>query len=251
MNRRQPLIAANWKMNGNRASVEALLRAFSADCPTEATEVLICPPFVHIPLAAELLADSALTLGAQNLSEYAGGAYTGEVAADMLRDYGCAYVIIGHSERRYVLGESDETVANKFCLALESGLKPVLCLGERLQDREGEQTEQVLSEQLDSIICKAGVAGFANAVVAYEPVWAIGTGRSATPEQAQEAHEFIRNWLARYDAEAAAQLRILYGGSVTADNAAGLFAGSDVDGGLIGGASLRADEFLAICQAAG
>lgn len=197
-----------------------------------------------------MLADSAVSLGAQNLSEYASGAYTGEIAADMLRDYGCVYVIIGHSERRHVFGESDEAVANRFCRAVESGLKPVLCLGERLQDRQAGQTERLLSEQLDAVIGKAGIELFADAVIAYEPVWAIGTGLSATPEQAQEAHGFIRNWLAGHDEEIAGRLRILYGGSVKAANAAGLFSRADVDGGLIGGASLQADEFPAICRAA-
>ena len=251
MTNRQPLVAANWKMNGNRESVHALLDGFRQVLPQNGVEVLVCPPFIHIHLAAELLAGSALGLGAQTVSEYGSGAYTGEVSAQMLRDYGCRYVIIGHSERRHVFGESNDTVAVKFQCARENGLQPILCLGERLQEREAGVTEQVLSEQLEAVIARAGIESFGEAVIAYEPVWAIGTGRTATPEQAQAAHNFIRLQVARHDDGVADKLRILYGGSVKADNAAGLFAMADVDGGLIGGASLKIDDFLAICQEAG
>ena len=244
------MVAANWKMNGSRESVTALLRGFRQGLPLDGVEVLVCPPCIHIPLAAQQLAGSAIGLGAQTVSEYANGAYTGEVSAHMLQDYGCRYVIIGHSERRHIFAETNETVANKFCFARESGLKVILCLGERLQEREADMTEQVLSEQLDAVITKAGIDAFDSVVIAYEPVWAIGTGLTATPEQAQAAHSFIRLQVARHDDRIADDLRILYGGSVKADNAAALFSMADVDGGLIGGASLKVDDFLAICRAA-
>ena len=250
MTARQPLVAANWKMSGNRAAVQALLHGFRQGLPERGVEVLVCPPFIHIPLAAELLAGSGIGLGAQTLSEYGDGAYTGEISAQMLNDYGCRYVIIGHSERRHILGESNETVGKKFRQARENGLQAILCLGEQLAEREADMTEQVLSEQLDAVIAAAGVASLRDAVIAYEPVWAIGTGKTATPEQAQAAHSFIRLQMARHDDRIADELRILYGGSVKADNATALFAMADVDGGLIGGASLKVDEFLAICRAA-
>ena len=251
MTTRQPLVAANWKMNGNPASVTALLDGFRQGMPENGVEVLVCAPAIHIPLAAELLAGSAIGLGAQTVSEYANGAYTGEISAHMLQDYGCRYVIIGHSERRHIFGETNETAARKFRHARESGLQALLCLGERLEEREAGMTEQVLSEQLDAVIAEAGIDAFSGAVIAYEPVWAIGTGHTATPEQAQAAHSFIRLQVARHDDRLADALRILYGGSVKADNAAGLFAMADVDGGLVGGASLKVDDFLAICRAAG
>ena len=250
MTSRRPLVAANWKMNGSRASVTALLDGFKQGLPANGAEVLVCAPYIHIPLAADELAGSAIGLGAQSVSEYAPGAYTGEISVDMLKDYGCEYVIIGHSERRHVFAETNETVATKFCFARENGLKVILCLGERLQEREAGMTEQVLSEQLQAVIAKAGITAFTDVVIAYEPVWAIGTGHTATPEQAQEAHSFIRLQVARHDDGIADKMRILYGGSVKADNAAGLFSMADVDGGLIGGASLKIDDFLAICRAA-
>ena len=250
MTSRQPLVAANWKMNGSRASVTALLDGIKQGLPANDVEVLVCAPYIYIPQAADELAGSAIRLGAQSASEYANGAYTGEISVDMLKDYGCRYVIIGHSERRHIFAETNKTVANKFCYARENGLEVILCLGERLQEREAGMTEQVLSEQLGAVIVKAGIAAFSGAVIAYEPVWAIGTGRTATPEQAQAAHSFIRLQVARHDDRIADELRILYGGSVKADNAAGLFSMADVDGGLIGGASLKVDDFLAICRAA-
>lgn len=250
MTRRTPLVAANWKMNGSRASVTALLDGCRQGLPLDGVEVVVCAPSIHIPLAADELAGSAIGLGAQTVSEYANGAYTGEISADMLKDYGCRYVIIGHSERRHIFAETNETVANKFCFAREKGLRVILCLGERLEEREAGMTEQVLSEQLGAVIAKAGIDAFDGAVIAYEPVWAIGTGHTATPEQAQAAHSFIRLQVARHDDRIADELRILYGGSVKANNASGLFAMADVDGGLIGGASLKVDDFLAICRAA-
>ena len=236
-------------MNGSRASVTALLDGFKQGLPADSVEILVCAPYIHIPQVADELEGSAIDLGAQTVSEYANGAYTGEISVDMLKDYGCRYVIIGHSERRHIFAETNETVARKFCYAREQGLEVILCLGERLQEREAGMTEQVLSEQLDAVIAKAGIAAFSGAVIAYEPVWAIGTGLTATPEQAQAAHNFIRLQVARHDDRIADELRILYGGSVKADNAAGLFSMADVDGGLIGGASLKVDDFLAICRA--
>lgn len=249
MTNRQPLVAANWKMNGNRASVQGLLDGFKAGFEADGPEMVVCAPAIYIPLLAEQLSGSGIGVGAQNVSQHESGAYTGEIAVSMLQDYACEYVIIGHSERRHIYGETNETVAEKFKFAQASGLKTILCLGERIEEREADATEQVLAEQLDAVINSAGIAAFADAVIAYEPVWAIGTGLTATPEQAQEAHNFIRLQLARHDNDIADNIRILYGGSVKADNAAEIFAMADVDGGLIGGASLKVDDFLAICQA--
>lgn len=249
MAKRQALVAANWKMNGTRASISALLGEIKHGMPVDGVEVLVCVPYIYISLVADELSGSMIGLGAQSVSEYANGAYTGEISAAMLKDYACRYVIIGHSERRHIFSETNETVANKFQFAIENGLKVILCLGEQLQEREAGVTEQVLSEQLQAVIDKAGIKAFDNAVIAYEPVWAIGTGLSATPEQAQEAHAFIRLKLAHHSDKIAATIRILYGGSVKADNANDLFSMADVDGGLIGGAALIAEDFLAICHA--
>ncbi len=246
---RQPLIAANWKMNGSRASVSALLAGLKGGFAAAGAEMVVCAPAIYIPLAAELLSGSGIHVGAQNVSQHTAGAYTGEIAVSMLQDYGCQYVIIGHSERRHGYGETHAMVAAKFTLARASGLKVILCLGESMAEREDGSTEQVLAGQLEAVISRAGVAAFAGAVLAYEPVWAIGTGLTATPEQVQQAHHFIRLQLARYDDVIANNIRILYGGSVKAGNAAGIFAMADVDGGLIGGASLNIDDFLAIYHA--
>lgn len=248
---RRPLVAANWKMNGDRASIKSLLDGLKQGLSARGgAEVLVCAPAVYLPLAAEELADSIIAWGAQTVSEHADGAYTGEISVNMLRDYGCRYVIIGHSERRNLFGETNLIVADKFRHAVENGLQAVLCLGEQLAEREAGVAGNVLQEQLQAVVQCAGIAAFANAVIAYEPVWAIGTGRTATPEQAQQAHGIIRAHLARHDEQAASAVRILYGGSVNAANAAQLFSMSDVDGGLVGGASLQVDEFLAICRAA-
>ncbi len=248
---RRPLAAANWKMNGDRASIKSLLDGLKQGLPDRGgAEVLVCAPAVYLPLVAAELADSAIAWGAQTVSEHGDGAYTGEISVNMLQDYGCRYVIIGHSERRSLFGETDPVVADKFRHAVENGLQAVLCLGEQPAERDAGVTANVLQEQLQAVIQCAGIAAFANAVIAYEPVWAIGTGRTATPEQAQEAHGIIRAHLARHDEQTAAAVRILYGGSVKAANAAQLFSMNDVDGGLVGGASLQVDEFLAICRAA-
>jgi len=213
-------------------------------------EVAVCAPFPYLAQMQSLLAGSALAWGAQNVSEYGQGAYTGEVSAAMLADFACRYVIVGHSERRALFGDTSEVVAAKFCAAQLAGLTPVLCVGETLAERESGRTMEVVRRQMATVIDLAGVAALANAVVAYEPVWAIGTGRTATPEQAQEVHAVIRAQVAASDAGIATGLKILYGGSVKPQNAASLFAQADIDGGLIGGASLVAADFLAICRAA-
>ncbi|MEX2525926.1 MAG: triose-phosphate isomerase [Gammaproteobacteria bacterium] len=250
MTTRRPLVAANWKMNGTLAAIRPLLDAILAGLKEgRRAEVALCVPYIYIPEVCSRLQDLNVELGAQNVSEHESGAYTGEVAAAMLADYGCDYVIIGHSERRHIYGESDERVAAKFARAREHGLAPILCVGELLEERERSATEEVVARQLDTVIERAGIESFAGAVIAYEPVWAIGTGRTAGPDQAQEVHSFIRLRLARHDDGIADRIRVLYGGSVKADNAASLFSMADIDGGLIGGASLIADDFLAICHA--
>ena len=246
------LVAGNWKMNGSAASNAALLEGLVrgvSECP--AIDVLVCPPAVYLDAAGRHLSASPIALGGQNLSDQPQqGAFTGEIDASMLRDVGCGYVLVGHSERRTLYGEDDACVARKYLRAQAGGLIPVLCVGETLSERESEQTEAVLARQLDAVITAAGVRSFINAVIAYEPVWAIGTRRTASVEQAQAAHAFIRGVIAKNDVKIANSVRLLYGGSVKADNAASLFSCEDVDGGLIGGASLKAPEFLAICAAA-
>jgi triosephosphate isomerase (TIM) len=249
---RRPIVAGNWKMHGTRVENARLIEELLAGCaPNPAAVCVICPPFVYLQEAARLLRDSALSLGAQDVSADAQGAFTGEVSAGMLRDVGCEYVIVGHSERRLLYRESDQLVARKFGAAHGRGLVPILCVGEQLADRDAGRTQDVVARQLDVVLELCGAGALEQAVVAYEPVWAIGTGRTATPEQAQEVHAFIRARIAARDARIAAATRILYGGSVKAGNAAELFAMPDVDGGLIGGASLKADEFLTILAAAG
>ena len=236
-------------MHGSRAMAADLLGAVTGAVHAD-IDVMVFPPF---PYLAELVATHAPTgigFGAQDLSEHTQGAYTGEVSAAMLRDIGCTHVLVGHSERRHGRGETDAVVARKFVAAQAAGLVPVLCVGELLEHRDAGETEAVVGAQVDAVVALAGAAAFARAIVAYEPVWAIGTGRTATPAQAQEVHAFLRGKIAEHDATIASSLRLLYGGSVKAANAGELFAGSDIDGGLIGGASLVAAEFLAICEAA-
>lgn len=245
---RKKLVAGNWKMHGSLAENAALLGAIKP--ALQGIEAAVCVPFPYLGQAQAALAGSSIAWGAQNLSEQTKGAFTGEVSAAMLVDFGCRYVIVGHSERRSLYGESDELVAKKYVAAQAAGLTPILCVGELLAEREAGVTEAVVARQLDAVIAVAGVASFARAVVAYEPVWAIGTGKTATPVQAQEVHAAIRTRLAAADANAAAQARLLYGGSVKPSNAAELFGQADIDGGLIGGASLQAGDFLAICAAA-
>jgi triosephosphate isomerase (TIM) len=249
MSKRRSLVAANWKMNGSLESIGQLVAAISQGVSqgTE-SEVLICPPFVYIAKLAGLLEKTDIRLGAQNVSHLESGAFTGEVAPSMLKDFACEYVIVGHSERRMLYRENDVRVAEKFVAVQANGMIPILCIGELLEERESNCTEEVIARQLDAVIELAGIMAFKKAVIAYEPVWAIGTGKTATPEQAQEVHEFIRLRLARHDHETAEGVRILYGGSVKADNAKQLFELADIDGGLIGGASLVADDFLTICH---
>lgn len=253
---RRPLVAGNWKMHGSRAENATLLDALlHGQRANAAAEVLVCPPFVYLWEAARLLKSTSIALGGQSVCTESIGAFTGEVAASMLKDVGCAYVIVGHSERRAIYKEDDALVARKFVAAQAQGLTPILCVGETLEQREAQQTFTVIARQLTAVLDVTGIAAFAHAVIAYEPVWAIGTGKNATAEQAQEVHAFIRGELARAesktgDATIAAGVRILYGGSVKAANAREIFAMADVDGGLVGGASLKADEFLKICAAA-
>jgi triosephosphate isomerase (TIM) len=235
---RTRLVAGNWKMQGSRASISALLDALLEGLRGwKGCECAVCPPLPYLEQVSRRLAGSPLAWGAQNVSEHAAGAYTGEVAAAMLLDFGCRYVIVGHSERRQLYGESDAQVAAKFAAASSAGLTPILCVGETLAEREAGKTEAVVARQLDAVKFESGV-------LAYEPVWAIGTGRTASPEQAQQVHAFLRK-------RVAGGTRIIYGGSVKAQNAAELFRMPDVDGGLIGGASLVAQDFIAIVRAAG
>lgn len=246
---RTPLIAGNWKMNGRLTMARELASAIAKGAPA-GVEVLVCPPFPYLAPVAVTLQGSAVHLGAQDLAASEDGAFTGEVSGEMLGDLQCGYVLVGHSERRTVYGESDDVIVAKFQRAQAAGLVPVLCVGETQAEREAGETEAVVGRQLDAVVKAAGIQALEQAVVAYEPVWAIGTGLTASPAQAQAVHHFIRARLAAIDAKIATGIRILYGGSVKADNAASLLAESDIDGALIGGASLDADSFLAICQAA-
>ena len=247
---RQPLVAGNWKMNGSAASIDALMAGIKqglADVKTAA--VAVCPPFVYIPRVVELAGGTKIAVGSQDISDQESGAFTGEVAGPMLKDVGCTYAIVGHSERRSIYGEDDAFTARKFAAARKYGLIPILCVGELLEEREQGITEQVVGRQLDAVVELEGVAALGEAVIAYEPVWAIGTGKTASPQQAQDVHAFIRAKLAALDKGVAEKVQILYGGSVKGSNAVELFGMPDIDGGLIGGASLTADEFLAICRA--
>jgi triosephosphate isomerase len=248
---RKPLVAGNWKMHGSRAENASLLDSLlDLLKPESRAEVMVCPPAVYLWETGRLLKDSDVALGAQSVCAEALGAFTGEVSGAMLRDVGCRYVLVGHSERRQLFGESDALVARKFVAAQSQGLVPVLCVGETLDEREGDRTTEVVSRQIDAVLAVSGVRSLAKAVIAYEPVWAIGTGRTASPEQAQQVHAMIRAKVAALDATIAASVRILYGGSVKASNARELFAMADIDGGLVGGASLKAEEFAQICAAA-
>ena len=249
---RKILVAGNWKMNASSAMVNDLLDALLQGIGEgRDVDMAVFPPYPYLPQVQTLLEGSAIAWGGQNLNPAEKGAHTGEVAASMLLDFGCRYVLVGHSERRTLYGESDQDVAERFATALEAGLHPVLCVGETLEEREAEATEAVVARQIEAVLDRCGIEAFAKATVAYEPVWAIGTGMTATPEQAQAVHAFIRDKFARLDAIIAGQLRILYGGSVNGSNAADLFAREDIDGGLVGGASLKAADFLAIYDAAG
>ncbi len=249
---RKPLIAGNWKMNGSRNSIAELLGGVSAGLAVldEKIDVVVCPPFAYLAQVVNAVNESRIQVGGQNLSSHSPGAYTGEIAAEMLVDQGCRYVIVGHSERRTLYGEVDEIVALKSRVASQATLIPIICVGENLEERDQNRTIEVVRRQLLAVLQENEGRLFSGAVVAYEPVWAIGTGRTATPEQAQEVHTEIRNTIGETDSEGASEVRILYGGSVKPDNVEALFSCPDIDGGLIGGASLVASDFLSICKAA-
>ena len=245
------LVAGNWKMHGSLAANQQLLnRLVAALKPTKGLDFAVCAPFPYLQQVSVALAGSSIGWGAQTLSEKDTGAFTGEVSGAMLKEFGCRYVIVGHSERRQLFGESDALVGSKFVAAQRNGLVPILCVGETLEQRERGDTKAVVARQLEAVLAAAGVSALRSAVLAYEPVWAIGTGKTATPAQAQAAHAFIRAQVARRDEAIADALTLLYGGSVKPGNAVELFAQADIDGGLIGGASLVADDFIAICEAA-
>ena len=248
---RSKLVAGNWKMHGGLVQNQDLLKEIiTGTVGLGKVHVAVCVPYPYLSQAQLLLQDTHVYWGAQNVSQHAQGAYTGEVSATMLVDFRCRYVIVGHSERRASYGEDSAAVALKFKAAQAAGLTPILCVGETLAQRESAVTEQVVAEQLDAVIASEGINALAKSVIAYEPVWAIGTGKTATPAQAQDMHAFIRDRIAAHDIEVATGLKILYGGSVKANNAEELFGMPDIDGGLIGGASLIADEFITICRAA-
>lgn len=251
---RQAIVAGNWKMHGSTVENQQLLQAINdgLDGAIKA-QVLVFPPFVYLSQVSGFSASnkSPIGFGAQNVSEQAKGAYTGEVSASMLTDIGCSHVLVGHSERRSLYQETSQLVAEKFVAATEAGLTPVLCVGESLEEREAGKTMDVVLGQIDAVLDISGTTGLAQGIIAYEPVWAIGTGKTASPEQAQDVHSKIRSHLAKCDQQLADEIQILYGGSVNATNATELFAMEDIDGGLIGGASLKAEQFLKICVAAG
>jgi len=249
---RQPIIAGNWKMNGSRESIKALLDGIKAGmADVKAAQVVVCAPSIYIADVAGHLSGTAVGFGGQNVSTEEKGAFTGEISTSMLLDFGCQYVIVGHSERRTLYGEDDALVAQKFAIARKAGLTPILCIGETLEERENGSTEAVCARQLDAVIDLEGIDALAESIIAYEPVWAIGTGKTATPQQAQDVHAFIRSKLAEKSKDVADKVRIQYGGSMNAGNAADLLSQPDIDGGLIGGASLVAEDFLTICKAAG
>jgi triosephosphate isomerase len=243
---RQSLVVGNWKMNGTRASAELLAKGIIAGLGSNNAEIAVCVPYVYLSSIGELTKNARLALGAQNVADKPSGAYTGEISAAMLSEFGCKYAIVGHSERRSYYGDTNESVAARFCQAQEKDIIPILCVGETLEQREQDQTFSVINEQLDAVINLAGIASFNTAVIAYEPVWAIGTGKTASDEQAQEVHQYIRQYIAAKDQVIADKIQILYGGSAKPENAKGLFAMPDIDGGLIGGASLDAESFLKI-----
>ncbi len=248
---RAGLVAGNWKMHGNLVQNQALLAAVIAGTYSlQNASCAVCVPYPYLPQVHSILQDTHVAWGAQNVSQYSQGAYTGEVSAGMLAELGCRFVIVGHSERRTLYGEDNQVVAEKFKITQEHALTPILCVGETLVQREAGETEQVVAGQLDAVVNLVGINALTQSVIAYEPVWAIGTGKTATPQQAQDVHSFIRNRIAASNDKVAANIQILYGGSVKASNANELFAMPDIDGGLIGGASLIAEEFISICLAA-
>ncbi|MCW8878996.1 MAG: triose-phosphate isomerase [Kangiellaceae bacterium] len=249
---RKKLIAGNWKMNCSRAEALQLASAIIADASESAdSDILVCVPAIHLADVSKLTQNSHVKLGAQDGHWETNGAFTGEISVSMLGDYQVDYLLVGHSERREMFADSDERVAKKFAAALKNDIKPILCIGESLEQREQGVTLNVLQEQLQAVINAVGIEAFANAAIAYEPIWAIGTGKTATLEQAQDVHSALRSWLANHNAEIAENIQILYGGSMNAGNAGDLLGQSDIDGGLIGGASLKAEDFLKIYSVAG
>ena len=246
---RKTIIAGNWKMNANKVSVKGLIDEILSGMEGVNSEVLVCVPFPYMSQVESLIEGSNLKLGAQNININSSGAFTGEVSADMIKDFGAKHVIVGHSERRSLYGETSSVVAEKTKAALGAGLSPLLCVGESLEQREAGKTETVVAEQINAVIELVGIESFDNIIIAYEPVWAIGTGMTATPEQAQAVHFFIRNLLGESSENIAQKTPILYGGSMNAGNAVELISCPDIDGGLIGGAALKAEDFLQICKA--
>ena len=246
---RQTIVAGNWKMNASKEAVNTLVMGILSGMGEVESKVIVCSPFPYLSQVEALITHSHLNLGAQDLNVNPSGAHTGEVSADMIKDFGAKYVIVGHSERRSLYGESDEDVANKVKTALDNDMTPLFCIGELLEEREAGETEAVVSRQIQAVIDKCGIEAFNHIIIAYEPVWAIGTGVTATPEQAQQTHAFIRSMLAELDNNIAQTTPILYGGSMNPSNAAELIACEDIDGGLIGGASLKSEDFLQICKA--
>jgi len=250
---RNTLVAGNWKLNGSKASIAELLKGILAGISDGGvkpnTDVAVCVPYIYIPQVQDILTGTAIAFGSESISEHDSGAFTGEISGSMLNDFSCEYALVGHSERRTIFGEKDADTANKFAAARKHGIKPILCVGELLEEREQGVTETVIARQLDVVIDLEGVEALADGVIAYEPVWAIGTGMTASPQQAQDVHAFIRGKIAALNADVAEKVQILYGGSVNGGNADELFAMPDIDGGLIGGAALKAEDFLAICRA--
>ncbi|SHE21754.1 Triosephosphate isomerase [Bathymodiolus brooksi thiotrophic gill symbiont] len=246
---RQTIVAGNWKMNASKETVNTLVMGILEGLPDVKSKVIVCTPYPYFSQVEALATHSQLNLGAQNININASGAFTGEVSADMIKDFGAEYVIVGHSERRSLYGETDEIVAEKVQVALDNKLTPLFCIGELLEERESGNTEAVVTRQINAVIEKVGIEAFKNIIIAYEPVWAIGTGVTATPQQAQDTHAFIRSLLAENDADIAQSTPILYGGSMNPANAEELIACADIDGGLIGGASLKPEDFLSICKA--
>ncbi len=243
---RRSLVVGNWKMNGTRSSAESLAKGILSGLGEDVADIAICVPYVFLNEIGQIVKNTLLGLGAQNVADKPSGAYTGEISAAMLKEFGCKYALVGHSERRTYYGDTDESVAARYSQAQEQGIIPVLCIGETLEEREQDKTFEVITTQLDAVLKNSGVASLNTAVIAYEPVWAIGTGRTATDEQAQEVHQFIRQYISDKDKAVAEKIQILYGGSAKPENAKGLFAMPDIDGGLIGGASLDAESFLKI-----
>lgn len=248
---RRTLIAGNWKMNGSLESITELMKGIKSGlAEVSNADLAVCPPAIYLLRVSGLIDKDNIALGSQNICDQASGAFTGEIAPSMLKEAGCQYAIIGHSERRSLYGESDDLIAKRFAMAVKSGITPILCIGETLEERESGTTEDIVSRQLDAVVNTQGVEALGKSVIAYEPVWAIGTGKTATPQQAQDVHAYIRNKLSALNADVAEKVQILYGGSMNASNAQELLSQPDIDGGLIGGASLKAADFLAIGKSA-